>query len=57
MKNELLEYVSSFDMLSKEEVEQIVDNLESRKFEKGTVLLKEGDISHFCYFNVNSGFI
>ncbi len=50
MKTELSEYISKFTSLTAQEKEQIIDNLEVKRFKKDTILLKEGDISFFCYF-------
>ena len=37
-------------MLSKEEIDIIVNNADVRKFKKGTALLKEGQVSRECFF-------
>jgi CRP-like cAMP-binding protein len=52
MENELVKYVSKFMTLTREEEQAIVENIEIRIFKKGTVLLKEGEISTKCYFNL-----
>ncbi|MEM6726337.1 MAG: Crp/Fnr family transcriptional regulator [Bacteroidota bacterium] len=50
MKNILHQFVSSFQLLSPEEVNIIVDNADIREFPKGKHLLKEGQIAQECYF-------
>lgn len=50
MHEVLRQFVTAFDMLTKEEVELIVDNADIRQFKKGTVLLREGQVARECYF-------
>jgi CRP-like cAMP-binding protein len=52
MENELVKYVSKFMTLTAEEKRAIEENIAIRTFKKGTVLLKEGEISTKCYFNL-----
>lgn len=48
----ILDYISNFITLTKEETEAIVDNLIIKSYKKGTLLLKEGQIADECYFNL-----
>lgn len=50
MEQKLLSYFSKILPLSQEEIDGIVATLAIRKFPKGTILLKEGDISAEAYF-------
>ncbi len=50
MKEELRKILSNYHMLSKEEIDIIVNNADVRKFKKGTALLKEGQVSRECFF-------
>ena len=50
MENKLLNYFSRIMPLSNEEIEGIAATMEIRNYEKGTVLLKEGQISTEAYF-------
>ncbi|NER12043.1 cyclic nucleotide-binding domain-containing protein [Leptobacterium flavescens] len=52
MKNQLLEYISRYITLSEEERQAVIENIPVRTFKKGTVLLREGEISTECYFNL-----
>ncbi|MFM7022281.1 MAG: Crp/Fnr family transcriptional regulator [Flavobacteriales bacterium] len=50
MKLLLLQFLSRFDaMLSKEEIQLIVDNSTIKAFKKGSYLLKEGEVAKHCY--------
>ncbi|HMP29806.1 MAG TPA: Crp/Fnr family transcriptional regulator [Saprospiraceae bacterium] len=49
MKETLYAYISQFPMLSKEEIQLIVDRTEIRAYKKGTYLLREGEIAKTCY--------
>ena len=51
MEKEQLEYSAILQQLSDEERAFIEKFTPVRKFKKGTVLLKEGQISDTCYFN------
>lgn len=46
----LIRYFQNIVSLSEEESKAIADSMEVRKYSKGTVLLKEGQISRECYF-------
>ena len=50
MQNKLIKYFQRILPLSKEEMEGIVETMTIRQFKKGTVLLKEGQISTEAYF-------
>lgn len=52
MENELVKYVSKFMTLTQEETQAIIDHIPIQTFKKGTLLLKEGEISTKCYFNL-----
>ena len=46
----LSEFMRAFK-LNKEEKRIILDNLTVKRYKKGTILLKEGEISNECYFS------
>jgi CRP-like cAMP-binding protein len=50
MSNELKTFLSQFHSLTDKEIETIADLLTVRKFNKGTVLVEEGQICDECYF-------
>ncbi|MEZ4772484.1 MAG: Crp/Fnr family transcriptional regulator [Bacteroidia bacterium] len=50
MLETLLAFVSKFPQFSDEEVKLIVENLVVEEYKKGTILLKEGEVSTQCYF-------
>ena len=50
MEQKLLDYFSRIMPLSQEEAEAIVETMTIRKYSKGTILLKEGQISTEAYF-------
>ena len=49
MANEVVEYLSRYMFLSDELTKVIEENIEIKRFKKGTVLLKEGGQSKECY--------
>lgn len=49
MDEQLLQLFEAFPNLSKEEVTAIASNITTREVKKGTILLKEGQISRECY--------
>lgn len=49
-EQEILRYISQFAALSDAEIKGIIDSLNIRTFTKGTLLLREGQISSLCYF-------
>ena len=49
MKDEFRAFIASFPFLTKEETETIVEHTVLKQFKKGTILLKEGNISKECY--------
>lgn len=56
MKNELRQFINSFGFLTSEEVEIVVENSNLKAFQKGDLLLKQGQISKEC-FTVIKGFV
>ncbi len=50
MENELFGYISKYMTLSAEEKKAVIDLAIFRSYKKGTVLLKEGDLSRDGYF-------
>jgi CRP-like cAMP-binding protein len=50
MQNEFLKYISKFVSLTEEEANAIVEDIYIKKFKKGTLLLREGEISKESYF-------
>ena len=51
-KEQILEYMCSLSTLSAEESEVLVDNMSIQTFEKGTLLLREGDLALDCYYTL-----
>jgi CRP-like cAMP-binding protein len=49
MDDELLNIFSEFPSLNEQEIKAISENIVVRSFKKGTILLKEGQISKECY--------
>jgi len=52
MKNEFLEYISTFIELTEEEKDTIIELDNFKSFKKGTYLLKEGEIANYYYIVV-----
>lgn len=52
-RQDLHAFITGFNMLSSEEVNTIVDGTNIKLFEKGTLLLKQGQVSDKCYFVLN----
>lgn len=50
MKNEILKYISEYVEITEELEEALTESTFVSHFPKGTILLKEGDISNECYF-------
>lgn len=50
MTKPLTEFISRFSILTPEEIKQISELLTVRSYKKGTVLLKEGELSNECFF-------
>lgn len=50
MKTELIEFLSTFPELGKEEIETIARNIPVVAHKKGTVLIKHGEVPRECYF-------
>jgi CRP-like cAMP-binding protein len=49
---EVIRYISKFMHLSEAEAKAIIENINFRSFKKGDFLLREGQISNICYFNL-----
>lgn len=49
-RRDLHSFITTFNMLTPQEVDTIVDGTNIQAFPKGTILLKEGQISDKCYF-------
>jgi CRP-like cAMP-binding protein len=49
MADELLELISQFPSLNRDEVKAIYESINVRSVKKGTILLKEGTVSKECY--------
>ncbi len=52
MEQKIIEYISKYVPLLDEEKSSILRELSYKTFKKGTHLLKEGQISKECYFNI-----
>ncbi|WCN36254.1 Crp/Fnr family transcriptional regulator [Aneurinibacillus uraniidurans] len=50
MKRILLQYMTRFTTLNEEEQQAIVEDILIKEYEKGTVLLRQGDVPAQCYF-------
>jgi CRP-like cAMP-binding protein len=50
MKEKILKYLSKYTVITEELEDIIAENTFIRSFKKGTILLKEGEISDECYF-------
>lgn len=50
MENEIIKYLSKYTSLSNELAEIVIESTIIKKFKKGTILLKEGDMSKESYF-------
>ncbi|MDD9265598.1 Crp/Fnr family transcriptional regulator [Paenibacillus sp. GCM10023248] len=50
MKDILFKYMSSLTSLTEEEQQAIINEIHIQEFKKGTLLLRQGDISTKCYF-------
>ena len=50
MGNEIIKYLSKYVEISKELEEAIIESTVFINYKKGTVLLREGEISNECYF-------
>jgi CRP-like cAMP-binding protein len=53
MKNILRDFISKYNTFNPEEIDAIVEHTEVQSFKKGTVILKEGEVSSECYFIVS----
>ena len=49
-EQEVFKFISGFATLSDAEVRAVIEALDIRTFEKGAVLLREGQIANLCYF-------
>lgn len=50
MKETIIQYMKRFSNLSDAELEKIADALQVTTFEKGTILLHQGEVPDKCYF-------
>jgi len=50
MENKILEYLSKYTVITRELEHAITESAFIKSFKKGSILLKEGDISNECYF-------
>lgn len=50
MKTELIEFLSNFPELGKEEIEVIANNIPVVSFKKGDMLVRDGEVPAECYF-------
>ncbi len=50
MKNEIVKYISKYTEVTKELEEALTESMFIKHFPKGTILLKEGEISNECFF-------
>ncbi|MFY0598571.1 MAG: Crp/Fnr family transcriptional regulator [Cyclobacteriaceae bacterium] len=50
MKEMLTQFLINLDKFSRNEVNAIVEHTETESFKKGTIILKESQISNECYF-------
>lgn len=50
MKEELLKYALQFTDLSDEEKQAVMEEIPVETFKKGTILLREGEVSTTCFF-------
>ncbi len=51
-ESEIIRYVSRFMELSEAEAQVILENIQFKAYKKGDILLREGQISNLCYFNM-----
>ena len=52
MQNALIAYISKFISLTEEEIKAVKEEIPIQTFKKGTILLREGEVSNVCYFNL-----
>ncbi|SCW65828.1 Cyclic nucleotide-binding domain-containing protein [Paenibacillus tianmuensis] len=50
MKSILFKYMTKFTTLTDEEQQAIAEDIHVKEVKKGTVLLRQGDVSTKCYF-------
>ena len=53
MKDTFREFISTYKTFDAEEIDAIVERTQLESFKKGTVILKEGEVSSKCYFVVS----
>jgi len=51
-ESEIIRYVSRFMELSEAEAQVILESIQFKAYKKGDILLREGQISNLCYFNM-----
>ena len=52
MIKNIIDYISKYIQLDSEEIKAVNELISIKEFKKGTLLLKEGDISKYAYFNI-----
>ena len=52
MEQKILEYISKYVPLTEEEKKSILQEVPFKTFKKGTHILRQGQISKECYFNI-----
>ncbi|UZR97924.1 Crp/Fnr family transcriptional regulator [Chondrinema litorale] len=52
MENEIVRLISKFIPLTEHEITAVTECIPVRKYKKGTILLREGQIATECYFNL-----
>ncbi|OSZ81994.1 cyclic nucleotide-binding protein [Chitinophagaceae bacterium IBVUCB1] len=50
VRKKLLTFLSTFDAFTNQEIEEIADKLNAKKYLKGTMLIREGEVCKECYF-------
>lgn len=50
MKKTLFKYMTRFTSLTEQEQQAIVEDIVVKEYEKGTILLRQGDVPMACYF-------
>lgn len=52
LEQKIIAYISKYVPLKEEEHESIIKNLTYKEFKKGVHLIREGDVSKECFFNI-----
>lgn len=56
MRQKLINYFAEISLLSHEELAEVLDQLNFKTFEKGTILIRDGQISTQCFYIIE-GFV